>query len=490
MNLKKLTLHKARQLLDSKTISSYELVSETLDRIATIDPKLNSYITVTGEEALREARAYDKASKSSHTTNNPLGGIPISVKDVYCTKGIRTTCASNILTSFIPPYESTVTKRLRDAGAIIIGKTNLDEFCHGSSTETSAFGTTKNPWDLNRLPGGSSGGSAASVSAGLAVASVGTETAGSIRQPASWCGLVGMKPTYGRSSRYGVIAMASSLDTPGPLTKDVRDAARMLHVISGKDPLDATSFNKPVPKYEQHLDKDMVRGLTIGLPKEFVEVELEDGIREFPLEKSIHTFEKLGAKVQDISLIHPKYAMSVYTIIARSEISSNLARFTGIRYGTPPSNAGSSYKEYSKQVRSEGFGDEAKRRIMTGTHTLSAGYHDQYYTKAVAVRNIITKAFESIFSSVDIIIGPTTPTVAMKVGSTKGNPLFGEIADMLVEHSALAHLPGISIPCGFANGLPIGLQIFGPKHEEQRILNTAYAFEQATPWHTMTPDID
>lgn len=428
-----------KKLLEKKVISGKELWLYFLKRIKKYNPILNAYITVVDKQK----------------------GIPIAVKDIYCTKGIRTTAGSKILDNFVPPYESTVTFRLLKNGFGILGKTNLDAWCHGSSSETSDYGPPKNPWDLTRTPGGSSGGSASVVSAYLAPAALGTETAGSIRGPASWTGLVGVKPTYGRVSRFGVIAMGSSLDSPGPLTLNVKDAAYILSIIAGKDNLDATSSNKPVTDYVKALEEK--RKFTIGIPNQYF-----DGVNEEVKEKviaAIKIFEKMGHKIKKIALLHPKYAISVYTIIQRAEVSSNLARYDGIRFGK-----GRNF-----------FGSEAKRRIMLGNYTLSYGYYGAYYKKAQKVRTLIINDFKKVFKEVDIIASPAMPITAMRLGESEKYPFFGELMDKLSEPSAVAGLTAMSFPVGLdRNHLPIGIQLIGNYFQEENLLNLAYQFEKET----------
>ncbi|MFN4212714.1 MAG: amidase family protein [Microgenomates group bacterium] len=429
-----------KNLIEKKSLSKKELWHYFINRIKKYNLKLNAFITVVEE---------NKA------------GLPVAVKDIYCTKGIRTTAGSKVLDDFIPPYESTVTKKLLMNGFSILGKTNLDAWCHGSSSETSDYGPPKNPWDLSRTPGGSSGGSAAAVSSYLAPAALGTETAGSIRGPASWTGLVGIKPTYGRVSRYGVIAMGSSLDCPGPLTLTVEDAAYVLGLIAGKDSFDATSAKEPVPDYLKLLKER--KKLKIGLPEEYFD-GVDDQVKEKVI-SAIKILERLGHKIKKIKLLHPKYAISVYTIIQRAEVSSNLSRYDGIRYGNS--------RDY--------FGAEAKRRIMLGTYTLSYGYYDAYYKKAQKVRTLIIEDFKRVFKEVNVIAAPTMPVTALKLGESEKYPFFGELMDMLSEPSAVAGLTAISFPVGLdKNNLPIGMQIIGNYFEEDTILNLAYQFEKET----------
>lgn len=449
----------------TKKYSPHELIKSYLDRIKKIDPKIRSYLTLNEENALKEARNI-KAFDSSL-----LAGIPISVKDNYCTKDLRTTASSRVLDNFIPPYNATVIKKIKESKAIILGKTNMDAWAHGSSTETSDYGATLNPWDTKRLPGGSSGGSAATISADIAAASLGSETAGSIRQPASWCGVTGLKPTYGRVSRYGIIAMGSSLDSPGPIAKTVEDCAIILNHIAGCDSFDATSSPKDTEDYTKNLNNS-INGLKIGISEDYFGEGVDPKVAQAVM-KAISVIENLGAKKIKIKLFPPKYAISVYTIIQRSEVSSNLARYDGIRFGNDRSF----------------FGEEAKRRIMLGTYTLSRGYFDKYYLKALKVRALICQDFENAFKDIDIIIGPTSPSIALKVGATKDSSMFGEIADMLVEPSSIAGLAGINIPCGFVENLPVGLQIIGPQFSESLILNIGHQFQKITDYHLKSPKI-
>lgn len=470
--LNELTITEAKEGLKTKKFSSVELTRACLDRIKQVEPAISAFVTICEKEALEQAKkADDLASQGDTLEAKLLLGIPLSIKDNFCTTGIRTTASSKVLDDFIPPYDATVVRKLKDAGAIILGKTNLDAWAHGSSTETSDYGTTKNPWNVKHLPGGSSGGAAASMAADEAIAAIGSETAGSIRQPADWCGVVGLKPTYGRVSRYGVVAMASSLDSPGPITKRVEDAALILQILAGKDPMDATTSPKKVDDYLSGLNNS-IEGLKIGVSDEYF-----DGVTDQVKEKvmaAITVVEKLGAKIVKIKLFPPKYAISVYTILQRAEVSSNLARYDGIRYGN-----GRSF-----------FADEAKRRIMLGTYVLSAGYYDQYYNKAQKVRTVIVEDFNKAFKEVDVIIAPTNPWTALPLGASKGNPMYGEMADALVEPSSIAGLPGINVPCGLAtNGLPVGFQIIGPQFSESLILNIAYKYEQERQFYKEKPNL-
>jgi len=462
MELNKLTLIDAIKGIKEKKFSSTELVSDCLDKIEKLEPILNAFVTINKDNALSQSKNID--------ITKPLAGIPIAIKDNFCVKGIKVTASSNLLKDYNAQYTATVIQKLQDAGAIVIGKTNMDAWAHGSSTETSDFGPTKNPWNTKHLPGGSSGGSAAATISDEVVTSIGSETAGSIRQPSAWCGTVGLKPSYGRVSRYGVIAMGSSMDCPGPITKTVDDAALLLSIISGHDPKDATSINQKPWEIPAPL-KDL-KGLKIGLPKAYFPEGIKSAVKEAIL-NAAETFKKLGAEIIELDVLDPKYAIAVYTVLQRSEVSSNLARFTGIRYGHPRST----------------FGDEAIRRIMLGTYTLSSGYYDAYYLQAQKVRTLIIEDFEKQFKKVDAIIGPTSPTTALPLGATEGQSMFGELEDMLVEPSTLAGLPGISIPCGFGDGLPIGLQIITPQLREDLAVNIARLFESNTDYHLQHPNL-
>ena len=469
MDIKTLTISQAKQDLKNKKYSSVELTKAHLERIKQVEPQVKAFVTVTEEEALKNAAEADK--QIAQGVDLPLLGIPLSVKDNFSTKGIRTTASSKVLDEYIPPFDATVVEKLKNAGMVLLGKTNMDAWAHGSSTETSDYGASRNPWNTDHLPGGSSGGAAASVAADEVIAAIGSETAGSIRQPASWCGIVGLKPTYGRVSRYGVVAMGSSLDSPGPLTKTVEDSALLLQVLAGQDTHDATTGPNPVPDYTQNLAKD-IKGLTIGVADDYFEGV--DPEVKASVENALKSFEQLGATIKKINLFSPKYAIAVYTILQRAEVSSNLARYDGIRYGNDRSF----------------FGDEAKRRIMLGTYTLSAGYYDQYYNKALKVRTVIIEDFKKAFKDVNVIIGPTSPTTSLPVGATEDQAMFGELADVLVEPSSIAGLCGINVPCGFSKvGLPIGIQIIGPQFAEAIILNAAYKYQMENPLYLQKPNI-
>jgi len=486
-----LTIHQALELLKKGEISSRELTESILSRINRVDEGIKAYVTITREEALRRSEEADRILKHyprlSTLDSRPLLGIPLAIKDNICTEGIRTTCSSRILKDFVPPYESTVTKRLKDAGYILIGKTNMDEFAMGSSTENSAFFLTRNPWDIERIPGGSSGGSAAAVAADECIAALGSDTGGSIRQPAGCCGVVGLKPTYGRVSRFGLIAFASSLDQIGPITKDVEDSAILMNIIGGHDPMDSTSADIPLPDLRRSLKRD-IKGLRIGIPEEYliegIDQEVEKSIRE-----AIKVFEGLGARSLRISLPHTGYAVATYYILATSEASSNLARYDGVKYGFRIPRSNDLLDMYMK-TRSEGFGPEVKRRIMLGTYALSSGYYEAYYRKAQQVRTLIRRDFEDVFKSVDVIVTPTSPTPAFKVGEKISDPLQMYLSDIFTIPVNLAGLPAISIPCGFtSSNLPIGLQLIGRHFDEETILRTAYTYEQSTEWHKRRPDL-
>ncbi|MFP4030189.1 MAG: Asp-tRNA(Asn)/Glu-tRNA(Gln) amidotransferase subunit GatA [Desulfococcaceae bacterium] len=474
MELYELTMEEARARLDGGGISAEELTRAYLDRIEAVDPKVKAYITVTADSALADAAAADRAIAAREA--GPLTGIPVSVKDVLCTKGLRTTCASRVLENFVPPYDACVVEKLRAAGAVILGKVNMDEFAMGSSCENSAFFPTRNPWDLSRIPGGSSGGSAAAAAAGLSLGSVGTDTGGSIRQPASHCGVVGIKPTYGRVSRYGLVAFASSLDQAGPLGRTVGDCARLLNVLAGYDPRDSTSVDRPVPDYTAALSGG-VKGLRIGLPAEYAETEgLDPEVRD-AVESAVRTLESLGAETAPVSLPHTKYAVAAYYLIAPSEAGSNLARYDGVRYGFRAPEAENLIDMYRK-TRSAGFGAEVQRRIIIGTYALSAGYYDAYYVKASQVRTRIMEDFRTAFESCDVIASPVTPTPAFPVGEKTDDPLTMYLSDIFTLSANLAGVPGISVPCGFSgDGLPIGLQLMGPHFGEERLIAAGKALE-------------
>ncbi|HPD61294.1 MAG TPA: Asp-tRNA(Asn)/Glu-tRNA(Gln) amidotransferase subunit GatA [Thermodesulfobacteriota bacterium] len=483
MDLHTLTIHKAHEGLKNRDFSARELTQALLARIEKVEPKIKAYITVTSEKALQEAEQADMMIAAGNLT--PLTGIPLAIKDVLCTEEITTTCGSKILSNFVPVYDATVVRHLKKAGAITLGKANMDEFAMGSSTENSAFGPSHNPWDLSAIPGGSSGGSAAAVAADECTASLGTDTGGSIRQPAACCGVVGLKPTYGRVSRFGLIAFGSSLDQVGPLTKDVRDAALLMNVLAGYDPQDSTSVNKEVPDYTTFLRPDL-KGITIGVAREYfiegIDAEVEKAVKE-----ALQVLQGLGAKTIDISLPYTEYALPVYYLIAPAEASSNLARYDGVKYGYRAGKNENLIAMYKKS-RSEGFGAEVKRRIMLGTYALSAGYYDAYYGKASQVRTLIRKDFEEAFKKCDVIVTPTAPTPAFKIGEKTDDPLQMYLSDIFTIPVNLAGIAGISVPCGLThNRLPIGLQIIAAPFEEGRVLQTAFAYEQNTDWHLKKP---
>lgn len=471
--------------LTLKERSATEITQAYLDRIAALEPRLHSFLTVTGDRALEQAAAVDQKIAAGDPLA-PLDGIPIALKDNLCTQGVKTTCGSRILENFIPPYESTVTQKLRQAGAIALGKTNLDEFAMGSSTENSAFGPTVNPWAIDRVPGGSSGGSAAAVAAGECAVALGSDTGGSIRQPASFCGVVGLKPTYGLVSRYGLVAYASSLDQIGPLTTTVTDAAILLGAIAGHDPQDATSLKAEVPDYTQYL-KPGLEGLRIGVIQE----TLGDGLSSpvaAAIEGALKELETLGATLHPISCPRFAYGLPTYYIIAPSEASANLARYDGVNYGYRDDTANSLLEMYTK-TRAQGFGPEVKRRIMIGTYALSAGYYDAYYLRAQKVRTLIKEDFETAFQDVDVLVCPTSPTTAFKAGEKTADPLSMYLSDLMTIPVNLAGLPGLSLPCGFdSQGLPIGLQLISNALREDVLFHVAYAYEQATPWHGKQPE--
>jgi aspartyl-tRNA(Asn)/glutamyl-tRNA(Gln) amidotransferase subunit A len=462
--------------------SSEELTRTLLDRIKTLDPKLNSVITLAEDHAMQQARAADARLAAGEAET--LTGIPMIQKDIFCTKGIKTSCGSRMLDNFVSPYDATVIEKLNAAGAITLGKANMDEFAMGSSNETSYYGAVKNPWDLERVPGGSSGGSAAVVAAGFVPLATGTDTGGSIRQPASLCGITGLKPTYGRVSRYGMIAFASSLDQAGPMTRSAEDAAILLNTMAGFDPRDSTSIDQPVPDYTTTLNDDL-RGLRIGLPKEYFGEGLDAGVAAC-LDAAINEYKKLGAEVVDIELPNTHLAVPVYYVVAPAECSSNLSRFDGVRFGYRCQDP-VDLEDLYKRSRGEGFGAEVKRRIMIGTYALSAGYYDAYYLKAQQIRRLIRDDFVRAFEKVDVIMGPTAPTVAFKLGEKTADPVSMYLSDIDTIAVNLAGLPGMSIPAGFADKLPVGLQIIGNYFDEARILNVAHKYQLETDWHRHTP---
>ncbi|MBN1693104.1 MAG: Asp-tRNA(Asn)/Glu-tRNA(Gln) amidotransferase subunit GatA [Dehalococcoidales bacterium] len=477
------TVHEAHKLLKEKKISSVELTQHYLERIKKVEPKVKAFTTVTEELAMERARKADESIADGKA--GLLTGVPLAIKDVICTKGVRTTCSSKMLENFIPPYDAMVMEKLNAAGAVMVGKVNMDEFAMGSSTENSAFFPTHNPWDLERVPGGSSGGSAVAVAAGEAVAALGSDTGGSIRQPAGFCSVVGFKPTYGRVSRYGLVAFASSLDQIGPLTQDVTDCALLMNVISGHDKRDSTSVPEPVPDYTKSLKPDL-KGMRLGIPKEYYVEGMQSGVSDV-MKAARKKLEELGAILEEVSLPHTPYALAVYYIIAPSEASANLARYDGVKYGY--SYKGNTMWENMEKTRGNGFGAEVKRRIMLGTYALSAGYYDAWYLKAQKVRTLIRQEFDKVFEKYDALITPTSPTVPFKIGEKKDDPLAMYLSDVCTLPVNIAGVPGISIPAGFVDDLPVGMQIIGKHFSEETLLKVAYAYEQATEWHKKRAEV-
>jgi aspartyl-tRNA(Asn)/glutamyl-tRNA(Gln) amidotransferase subunit A len=476
------SLSELSRALLAKDISSEELTRHFLGRIATVGGDLNCFITVAEDEAVRQARAADERLAAGDA--GPLTGIPVAHKDIFCTKGVRTSCGSRMLDNFVAPYQATLVERIAEAGMVMLGKTNMDEFAMGSSNETSYYGPVRNPWDRERVPGGSSGGSAAAVAARLAPVATGTDTGGSIRQPASLCGITGLKPSYGRVSRYGMVAFASSLDQAGPMARSAEDAAWLLAAMAGFDPRDSTSVERAVDDYPAHL-ADGLDGLRVGLPREYFAEGLDAEV-EAVIQAAIREYETLGARVQEITLPNTDLAVPAYYVVAPAECSSNLSRFDGVRYGYR-CEAPRNLEDLYKRSRGEGFGAEVKRRIMIGTYALSAGYYDAYYLKAQKVRRLIADDFRRAFESVEVLMGPTSPTTAFTLGEKTDDPVNMYLSDIDTIAVNLAGLPGISIPAGFANGLPVGLQIIGNYFSEARLLNVAHRFQQATDWHTRIP---
>jgi aspartyl-tRNA(Asn)/glutamyl-tRNA(Gln) amidotransferase subunit A len=485
MDLFRLTIHEAHALLKKKEISSKEITESVLDRIEAVEDRIGAYITVTKDQALAQAEMADEYINNGYCM--PLTGIPVAIKDIICTKGIPTTCASKILKEFIPPYDGTVVQKLKADRAVVVGKTNLDEFGMGSSTENSAIKITHNPWDLRRIPGGSSGGSAATIAADMCIAALGTDTGGSIRQPSSHCGVVGLKPTYGRVSRFGLVAFASSLDQIGPIAKDVTDAALLLHLIGGHDPKDSTAVPMEVPDYTRALESGL-KGITIGIPtgydKEGIDADVENAVR-----KAVKVIESLGATCREVVLPHTEYAVAVYYLIAPAEASSNLARYDGVKYGFRNKSSEDLLEMY-RDTRSTGFGLEVQRRIILGTYALSAGYYDAYYGKASQVRTLIVEDYKKAFETCDVLLMPVAPTPAFRLGEKIENPLTMYLSDIFTISANLAGIPGISVPCGFSHeGLPIGLQILANHFNEAMLLKVAYNFEQATDYHKRRPEL-
>lgn len=482
-DLTRLTVTEARARLDRREISAVELLQAHLERIRQVEPQIHAFITLTEEIAQAQAEEADRRIARGDAA--PLTGIPVALKDVLCTVDAPTTAGSRILEGFRSPYDATVVRKLREQGAVFVGKANTDEFAMGSSTENSAYGPTRNPWNLDRVPGGSSGGSAAAVAAGEAMVSLGSDTGGSIRQPAGFCGVVGIKPTYGRVSRYGLVAFASSLDQIGPFGRTVEDVAIVLQAISGHDPCDSTSVDIPVPDYRASLTGD-IRGLRIGVAAEY-QVPGMDPEVERVVDEAVAELQRLGAEIVPVSLPHTKYALATYYIIAPSEASANLARYDGVKYGL--SLQGETLLESYLQTRGRGFGPEVKRRIMLGTYALSAGYYDAYYVKAQKVRTLIKRDFDEAFEKVDVILAPTSPTVAFRLGERTADPIQMYLSDVFTIPANMAGLPGIAVPCGFAHGLPVSMQFMGRPFDEATLLRVAHAYEQATPWHRAVPPL-
>lgn len=477
------TLSELSAALQAGEFSSTELTQSYLDRISSLDPQINAFVTVTEQPALDAAAAADKRIAAG--TAAPLTGIPLAQKDIFCTEGVKTTCGSKMLDNFISPYNATVIEHFNTAGAVMLGKTNMDEFAMGSSNETSFYGAVKNPWDINKVPGGSSGGSAAAVAARLAPASTGTDTGGSIRQPASLCGITGLKPTYGRVSRYGMIAFASSLDQAGPMTRTAEDAALMLNCMAGFDERDSTSAQRDVPDYTVNLN-DSLEGLTIGLPKEYFGEGLDAQVGS-AVEAAIREYENLGAVVKGISLPNTHLAVPTYYVVAPAECSSNLSRFDGVRFGYRCDDP-VDLEDLYKRSRGEGFGAEVKRRIMIGAYVLSAGYYDAYYIKAQQLRRLISDDFKRAFEEVDVIMGPTAAETAFGIGEKSDDPISMYLSDIYTIAANLAGLPGMSVPAGFVNNMPVGLQIIGNYFDESRLLNVAHRYQQVTDWHARAPE--
>ncbi len=485
MGLHQKTIHELHEMLKAKQVSSVEITEDVYGRIDQVEDKIKAFVTQTKEIALAKAKAADEKIARGEEIS-PLTGIPVVIKDNMCTKGVLTTCSSKMLHNFVPPYDATVVQKLDQAGAVMVAKSNLDEFAMGSSTENSRFFTTRNPWDQERVPGGSSGGSAASVAADATIYSLGSDTGGSIRQPASFCGVVGLKPTYGLVSRYGLVAFASSLDQIGPFSKDVTDSALVMNAIAGHDAHDSTSAPMEVPDYTKSLTTD-VKGLKVGIPKEYFAEGIQPEVRAV-INEAIKKYESLGAICEEMSLPHSEYALPVYYIIAPAEASSNLARYDGVGYGYRDESAEDIVSMYMK-TRSEGFGQEVKRRIMLGTYALSSGYYDAYYLKALKVRTLIKQDFDRAFEKYDVLLTPTAPTTAFKFGEKSDNPMEMYLSDICTISVNLAGIPGISIPCGFVDGMPVGLQLMGKPFGEQTLFRAAYAYEQATDHHKARPSL-
>ncbi|WKZ47931.1 MAG: Asp-tRNA(Asn)/Glu-tRNA(Gln) amidotransferase subunit GatA [Anaerolineales bacterium] len=486
MQLTNFTVREAHELLKTKKISSVELTQALLNRIHEIDSKIKSYVTVTDDLALEQAkRADERIAKGENVT--PLTGIPFAMKDCISTRNVKTTCSSRILENYVPQYNATVTNKLADAGAVLVGKTNMDEFGMGSSCENSAFFNTHNPWNLDHVPGGSSGGSAAAMSASLASFTIGEDTGGSVRMPAGFCNVTGIKPTYGRISRYGLISLVSSFDCIGPMTRDVYDCATVLKHIAGHDEKDSTTYQSPVPNYTQHINKP-INKLKLGIPKEYFVAGMEAGV-ESALQESIRQFEKLGMEIHEVSLPHTKYGLPVYYLLLFAEASSNLARFDGARFGLSKSDNAKDVIDIYLQTRREGFGDEVKRRIMLGAYALSAGYYDAYYLKAQKVRTLLRRDFETALASCDLLLAPTCPTTAFKLGEKTSDPLAMYLSDIYVVATNPAGVPAMALPCGFSNDMPVGMQLIGKHLDEQTLFQVGHAYQQVTDWHKKLPNL-
>ncbi len=482
--LHSLTLQEAHNLLLRREASSVELAQACLDRISEVEPKISAFVTVTGELALKQARRID--DQRAYDKGSPLAGIPFQAKDVICTQGIRTTCSSRMLENFVPPYDATVMEKVYANDAVLLGKGNMDEFAMGSSTEHSAFFPTSNPWDTSRVPGGSSGGSAAAVAADQVFYALGSDTGGSIRQPASLCGIVALKPTYGLVSRYGLIAFASSLDQIGPMTKSVADAAIVLNAVAGYDPRDSTSINTPIPDYTESLTGD-VKGLRVGVPREFFGEGTQPGVLE-AMNTALGVLEDLGVDIEETTLPSTRYATACYHIIAPSECSANLARYDGVKFGHSKAEAATMW-EAMEGTRQEGFGPEVKRRIMLGAYALSSGYYDAYYLKAQKVRTLISLELDEAFQKYDVLVTPTSPTVAFGLGEKTANPLEMYLSDICNISANMAGIPALTVPCGFSDGLPVGMQFMGPALSEPTLIRLGHAYEQSCDWRLCRPDI-
>jgi len=487
MDPTRLTVREAHDLLVRRQLSSLELTRAALARAHALDEKLHAFVTFSDELALEQARRADERLARGDSVG-PLTGIPFAAKDCLSTRGVRTTCSSKILENYVPPYNATVVDRLDEAGAVLIGKHNMDEFGMGSSCENSAFFPTRNPWDLERVPGGSSGGSAAAVAAGLGAFALGEDTGGSIRMPAGFCNVTGLKPTYGRVPRYGLIALVSSFDSIGPLGREVEDCAAVLQAIAGRDPRDATSLDAPVPDYLAGMQKP-VKGLRLGIPKEYFAAGIQPGV-EAALRAAIRQFEGLGMEIHEVSLPHTRYALAVYYLLLFAEASANLARFDGVRFGLAAGQGAENVIDLFLQTRREGFGPEVKRRIMLGAYVLSAGYYDAYYLKAQKVRTLLRQDFAAAFGQVDALLAPVCPTTAFKLGEKLDDPLTMYLSDIHVVATNPAGVPALSLPCGFADGLPVGMQLIGPQLSEDRLFQIGHAYQAATDWHTLRPPID